>query len=70
MWTFRTIKKTKDIFMVLVTLLNVILNTYQDNSRSNAWKTLIANIRTFLKESQKVLLSFMKLHLLQTLEPN
>lgn len=54
--------QTQELLILLVTLLNVILNTYQDNSRSDCMANhvgVFANIRTFLEEG-KSFSTFMK----------
>ena len=34
----KQITQTRELLILLVTLLNVILNTYQDNSRTDSWQ--------------------------------
>lgn len=61
---------TQELLNLLVTLLNVILNTYQDKRRSNLMAIYVgvfANIRT-LEEGKKVCLHN-EIHLVQTQEP-
>lgn len=57
----------------LVTLLNVILNTYQDKRRSDSWQIMLVYLLTYrkniLRGGQKSLSTFIKYNLVQTQEP-